>query len=241
MPSTDKKPHTSRNALLAKGVERYSRSASYSRKGKWAVKNKVAVVKKTPVVAKITKTLKNGQTRTIQKKNARSYPSDDVSRAVPSRKANSRPARLRASLVPGTVVILLAGRFRGKRAVFLKQLDSGLLLVTGPYKINGIPLRRVNQAYVVATSTKIDVSGVKIDEKFNDAYFKKPKAEKKVKTEGEFFADEKKKAVEANRVADQKVFDVAILKAVKGTPQMEEYLGARFSLKRGDFPHDIKF
>lgn len=64
------------------------------------------------------------------------------------------------------------------------------LTLSGPFKINGVPLRRVNQSYVIATSTKVDVSAVKSD-KFDDKYFSKEAQKKKKKGEGEFFEADK--------------------------------------------------
>lgn len=63
-------------------------------------------------------------------------------------------------------------------------------VIIGPFKVNGVPLRRVNQSYVIATSTKVDVSGVDVG-KFDDLYFAKEAEKKKKKGEGEFFEAEK--------------------------------------------------
>jgi large subunit ribosomal protein L6e len=95
-------------------------------------------------------------------------------------------------LAPGTVCIVLAGRFRGKRVVMLKQIND-TILVTGPFKINGVPLRRINPAYVIATTTKVDLtkaSGLSLD-KFDEAYFKVKKEKKGKSTEEEFFGEGK--------------------------------------------------
>lgn len=55
----------------------------------------------------------------------------------------------------------------------------------GPFKINGVPLRRVNRSYVIATFTGVNVM------KFDDKYFTKKVEKKKKKVKGEFFEVEK--------------------------------------------------
>ena len=139
-----------------------SRSAVYAKKA--LQKHPKPAVKASDKSASADKTveLKGGQKRVVPaNKASRFYPAEDVPQPKKSRKA-AKAASVRSSITPGTVLILLAGRFRGKRVVCVKTLESGLLLVSGPYKINGVPLRRVNQAYVIATSTKVDLSAAQV-------------------------------------------------------------------------------
>lgn len=57
--------------------------------------------------------------------------------------------------------------------------------------MNGVPLRRVNQAYVIATSVKVDVSGVKVPDNIDDKYFTKAKEADKL-DEDTYFSTTKK-------------------------------------------------
>ncbi|KAH1237263.1 60S ribosomal protein L6 [Glycine max] len=229
-----KKPRTtSRNPDLVRGIGKYSRSQMYHKRGIWAIKAKNGGV--LPLHDPKPKPEAPAQ------KPPKFYPADDVKKPLVN-KHKPKPAKLRASITPGTVLILLAGRFKGKRVVFLKQLPSGLLLVTGPFKINGVPLRRVNQSYVIGTSTKVDISDVNVD-KFDDKYFAKEAKKKKTKGEGEFFEAEKeeKNVLPQEKKDDQKTVDTALLKAIESVPELKSYLGARFSLKAGVKPHELVF
>lgn len=152
----------------------------------------------------------------------------------------ARPHKLRPSLVPGTVLILLAGRFRGKRVVYLKHLEDNTLLVSGPFKVNGVPLRRVNARYVIETSTQIDISALDLS-KFDVAYFAREKVSSK-KSEKDFFGEgAPKKEIRSERIEDQKVVDKTLISEIKKTPLLKQYLASSFSLKSGDKPHEMKF
>lgn len=154
-----------RSKELVPGIGRLSRSQVAARRGLYKGLKKSDKPAAEPPAPHTEKTVggdKNGGKRLVPTTKApRYYPAEDVRQPKKSRKSPKAPS-VRSSITPGTVLILLAGRFRGKRVVFLKQLESGLLLVTGPFKINGVPLRRVNQAYVIATSTKLELDSLKV-------------------------------------------------------------------------------
>jgi large subunit ribosomal protein L6e len=168
------------------------------------------------------------------------YPAEDVKRQVRTKKAAA--PKLRKSIEAGRVVILLSGRFRGKRVVVLKQLKSGLLLVTGPHKINGVPLKRVNQVYTISTSTKVSVAGVDVS-KVEDKLFTRDNKTVKADAKAFFAEGAKKKVIHAERTVLQKAVDAALMKNIKDAknPILNKYLGARFSLTKNDKPHAMRF
>ena len=111
---------------------------------------------------------------------------------------------------------------------------------SGPFGVNGVPLKRVNQAYVIATSTKVALPA-KLPVEVDDAYFKREEP-KPTAGEAGFFASAKTKTVPSEkRKADQEAMDKALAKVVDGTEMLKAYLQAKFSLKKGDKPHEMKF
>eukprot|EP00697_Spironema_sp_BW2_P015474 gnl/Spiro4/6340_TR3268_c0_g1_i1.p2 gnl/Spiro4/6340_TR3268_c0_g1~~gnl/Spiro4/6340_TR3268_c0_g1_i1.p2 ORF type:complete len:260 (+),score=135.44 gnl/Spiro4/6340_TR3268_c0_g1_i1:52-831(+) len=248
-----KKPHTRHAKELVPGVNRVGRSRSAHQTHRWKymekAKKAAAEKKEQKAVVKLEKPAASYITPAAsadKKAKARPateprwYAADDAKKPVPSRKANHRATALRKSITPGTVLIILAGRFQGKRVVFLKQLPSGLLLVTGPYKYNGVPLRRINQAYVISTSTKVDVSSVDV-KNISDAFFAKAKKADDKKAAFLDNKEKKKNEIAAARKTEQKRVDTALLAVVNKTPLLKQYLKAKFSLNKGQYPHQLKF
>jgi len=223
---------TTRNPELVRGIRQHGRTVAQSKRGAYKHSKKG-----------LGKNQAHKVPQRQDKMEGRFYAADDTKTALRSHRGAPKIAKLRKSIKAGTVVILLAGRFRGKRVIVLKQLASGMLLVTGPYKVNGVPLRRINQAYVVATSTHLDVSKVDVS-KIDDAFFavKRAKAEKGKDGEAFFAKDGAKKSpVDATRKAETARVGTAVLAAVKAVPQLRAYLNAKFSLTRGQKPHQMQF
>merc|ERR1712180_102133 len=242
------KKHCSRQKWLTGGIPRYSRSQMYARAARYKKKHVVVKKDRKRPAAMVKKEIggeKNGGKRLVRvRRLPRYYPTEDLPRKLNSRKKpfSQHKRKLRGSLTPGTVVILLRGPYKGKRVVFLKQLWSGLLLINGPMKINGVPMRRINQIYVIATKTKVDISRVKIPKRVNDEYFRHKKLKKPRNQEGEIFDTEKEKyTVSDERKEDQKAVDSQLVPIIKKVDHLKGYLQMPFYLSNKQYPHKMVF
>merc|ERR1711976_604072 len=194
-----------RNYALESGVYRFGKSKTYHKKAvyKFLKKKtaKKAAPKKAAFVEKKIGGAKNGGTRMVRVKALQNdYPTQDKKAAGTSKNFFSKHVRsLRSSLTPGRIAVVLAGVHKGKRVVVLKQLASGLVLITGPMKVNGCPVRRINQIYLLATSESINVSGVKVPETINDEYFRRAQKKTAAKKEVTSLKPRKKFTLPLNR------------------------------------------
>jgi len=253
---------------LARGVPARTRTENYHRKGLWAMKKRgptAKTIRKKPKdrsgkrkVRVLEKPFGKGTRRVVRPRAPRSYPTEKPLGRLYRRSQKYTP-KLRKSLVPGTILIILSGRNRGRRVILLKGLRSGLLLVTGPFLVNGVPLRRVSPHLVIATSTRLDLTGVNIPDEITDRFFTKRmwmKKHKKVKRGKKDFLEtdkEKEKKPEEDKLEKklakllqkkikmQKKVDKQIMPLVKKIKHLQGYLAKRFTLQFGDQPHNIKF
>merc|ERR1712184_189043 len=236
---------------MGSGVYRFGKSKTYHKKAVYKFVKKTTPKKaadtKPTFVEKPVKGDKNGGKRMVRVKRLRSdvptyvRPGRGTSKQFFSKHARS----LRPSLQEGTIAIVLAGAHKGKRVLVLKQLASGLVLITGPMKLNGCPMRRVNQIYLLATATEVDISAVALPETINDDYFKHAKAEKVKKAEGDIFTSKKEEYKPSEqRKADQDNVDKQMLEAIKKHPEaasLKSYFKATFMLSKGQYPHKMEF
>eukprot|EP00920_Eleutheroschizon_duboscqi_P032728 GHVT01078888.1.p1 GENE.GHVT01078888.1~~GHVT01078888.1.p1 ORF type:complete len:237 (+),score=51.34 GHVT01078888.1:96-713(+) len=167
------------------------------------------------------------------------------------RKLLARPPHIRSSLQAGRILILLSGGHRGKRVVLLGVLPSGLLLVTGPFRVNGVPLRRVNARYVIATSQAVDVANVDVKTILKDELYGKSKTAKKANKKNQakdkegIFMDQgesqNKQKLPESAKKQQDAVDKSLLATLSKLPVVTQYLKTKFTLTGLSPPHALKF
>ena len=257
-PAAAKKPKTPVPAALRNLMVHKSTRPLWIKIKSRAKKLKVdplSLIKKNPkvVVKKIGGEKNGGERKVLLKKSPKYYPTEDVPRKkrIGHICFKQHKRSFKAGIEPGRVLILLAGRHKGKRVVVLKTLPSGLILVTGPHCINGVPLRRMHQMFTIVTSMKLDISGVKLPDGLNDAYFSKAvkaarKAKRTKKGDSADIFDTKVEAYKPDdsRKKDQITVDKQLLSLIRKHPEKKtlvKYLGAYFQLRKGVYPHELKF
>jgi len=153
----------------------------------------------------------------------------------------------------------------------VKHLPSNLVVVSGPFRLNRVPLRRVDAAYLIGTSVQINLPEIlkkELSEVTDDHFSKKLKAkklnqksalskkylkEKKEKGTAEKSEtgqkrkredtdkDRKVKKRKTAKAAFQAKIDSPLMAEIKKQPELDNYMRSRFFLTEGQFPHALKF
>eukprot|EP00477_Mikrocytos_mackini_P000576 GAHX01000615.1.p1 GENE.GAHX01000615.1~~GAHX01000615.1.p1 ORF type:complete len:184 (-),score=37.24 GAHX01000615.1:34-585(-) len=145
----------------------------------------------------------------------------------------------------GTIVILLDGKFAGKRAVLLSNRKNGNVLVAGPSSVNGVGLTFIESIKVLGTSVVLDISKVGFDFEtinFNDIRISREERRKNWHDSDREFMAEVKNTVDTDKVKElnDKVNSV-LVGEIKKQELLEEYLKDKFGLKAEDKFHAMKF
>jgi large subunit ribosomal protein L6e len=77
---------------------------------------------------------------------------DPIVSAAPT----AEPKVTRPSVSIGTIVIVLDGQYKGKRAVVVADQGAGIVGVAGPV----VPYTEIDQDFLIGTSTKIQIGAV---------------------------------------------------------------------------------
>ncbi|KMV65703.1 ribosomal protein L14E/L6E/L27E [Encephalitozoon cuniculi EcunIII-L] len=145
------------------------------------------------------------------------YMPDDIPRFVEKYKARTarKPRVRRTDLVKGMVVVVLEGVFASRRVVYLKGLEDNIALCAGPKSINGIPLFRIDERYLLATSTVLDLN-MDIDIDGKDT----------VLTERDVYAV----PMDVEMTDAERKIDEEIAKAARRVEYMKSYLSEPFEI-----------
>merc|ERR1719235_416061 len=124
---------------------------------------------------------------------------------------------------PGRILILLAGRHRGKRVLFLRNLTTSIL-VSGPYKLNSVPTRQINRSYLLATAFKLDLSGIDM-----------------ARVVGTISHVGKGPCVQQHALCALAELESSIITKIQKFPNLKRYLSTPFTLQSDTKAHILKF
>ena len=125
---------------------------------------------------------------------------------------------------------------------FLRLNNNNFTFYLGPYTVNGVPLRRVNQKYVIATKTKVPIDGVNVGA-VDDKLFAREKRAKKIGEEKLFDvnAEPTKNDISPERKKIQTAIDTQLTANISKVEMLSAYLKAKFTLSKADKPHAMVF